>query len=244
VNRESLWNALASHLSVDGSAWLNESIDAIAADPTAIRVRFPAAGRRCGRGPLTTNGTAPGEEPPTGWTVDDAVRALLIISMPLTGQPLWDEVEALYRYGDAGERRAVLRALPLLDIADRGLPIVRDAIRTSDNRLIAAALGPYAAEHLELAMWRQAVLKCVFNGISLAAVAGLVERADQELARMLADFAHERVAAGRDVSPDVWPVIDRFPGVVEASGLLDELRSDVPARRQAAARALAQHRVA
>ena len=61
---------------------------------------------------------------------------------------------------------------------------------------------------------------------------------------MLADFAHERVAAGRDVPQDVWPIIDRFPGVVEASGLLEELRSDVPERRQAAARALAQHRVA
>ncbi len=74
---------------------------------------------------------------------------------------------------------------------------------------MAAALGPYGAAHLDPPAYRQAVLKCVFTGVPLAGVAGLAERGDGELARMFADFADERVAAGRAVPPDVWLVIDR-----------------------------------
>ena len=124
-------------------------------------------------GPARGERNAVERQPAIGWTVDDAARALLLLALPLQGEARWSEVEALYRYGDASERRAVLRSLALLGVGDEGLPVVRDAIRTSDSRLIAAALGPYAAEHLELPMWRQAVLKCVFNGIPLAAVSGI-----------------------------------------------------------------------
>jgi hypothetical protein len=117
----------------------------------------------------------------------------------------------LYRQGDASERRGVLRALhPLDEHRDLGamaLPIVEDALRTHDPRLITAALGDYAARHLGAHAYRQAVLKCVFTGIPLADVRGLDERADAELTRMLADYAHERLAAGREVPPDVRSLI-------------------------------------
>ena len=52
----------------------------------------------------------------------------------------------LYRHGDAAERRAVSCALHLLAVGDAGvLPLVEDALRTNDTRLVAAAVGPYAA---------------------------------------------------------------------------------------------------
>ena len=82
----------------------------------------------------------------------------------------------------------MLKALPLLPIGDAAVPLLHDALRTNDTRLVAAALGPYAA-HLDDAAWRQGVLKCVFMGMPLAAVDGLDERADAELAAMLAAFA-------------------------------------------------------
>jgi hypothetical protein len=31
---------------------------------------------------------------------------------------------------------------------------------------------------------------------------------------MLAAFADERIAAGRDVPADIWPVVERFPTVI------------------------------
>jgi hypothetical protein len=239
MNADTVRAALAAELAPDARAWLDDATARIRSDPGALAALLPAAGRHVGRGPLPADAAEL-----AGWTVDDAARTLLLAALPLADDALAAEVATAYRHGDAAERRGILRALPLLELGDRGLPVVREALRTSDDRLIAAALGPYAARHLEASMWRQAVLKCVFNGIPLASVAGLDDRADAELARMLADYAHERVAAGRDVPTDVWPVIDRFEGALEASGLLDELRSDVPDRRAAAERALDHRRAA
>ena len=89
------------------------------------------------------------------------------------------------------------------------LPIVEDALRTNDTRLVAAALGPYAARHLDDHNWRHAILKCLFTGVPVDAVAGLPmrARADAELARMLADYADERTAAGRPVPDDLHHVL-------------------------------------
>lgn len=192
--RLDLTDALKDH--VADPAWLADAVRRVARDPAAVAVLFPAAGRRCGRGPLPD----PGREL-AGWTVDDAARVLLLTTLPLRGTALAEQVRALYRYGDAAEKRAVLRALPGLDVGDGAVELLHDAIRTNDPRLVAAAVGPYA-DRLDAEMWRQAVLKCVFMDIPLTAVAGLDRRADGELARMLADLDDERRAAGRTMPID------------------------------------------
>ncbi|MGW0822699.1 EboA domain-containing protein [Streptomyces sp. NPDC002845] len=222
---------LPAALDAPARAWLDEAIAAVAADPTAVRRFFPATRRRCGHARLNTE-----------WTVDEAARVALLTAIPLHGQALVDVLAPLHRRGDPAEQRAVLRALPLLDTPDRtplgdlALPLVRETLRGNDSGLIETALGPYAAAHLPNTEYRQAVLKCVFYEIPLGRVAGLDVRADHELARMLADFAHERIAAGRDVPADIWPVVRAFPTVAEK--LTAETRSAVPARREAAERAL------
>jgi hypothetical protein len=208
------------HITPEARAWLDETTARIAADARAIRAAFPAAGRHCGRAEA------------------DDVRAQLLLALPLSGEPLAAEVTALYRNGDVAEQRAVLRALPLLDFGDLALALVREALRSNDTTLIEAAVGPYTARHLDTDAFRHAVLKCAFCDIPLDRVSGLEARADRELARMLTDFAHERVAAGREVPADVWPVVAGFPELLHESGLTDETRSAVPERRAAAARAL------
>jgi hypothetical protein len=213
--------------------WLDDALDEARADPASLPTRFPAVGRKVGR--ATLDRTADRDDV-HAWTVDDAARALLLAAANQAGAGA-ALVESLYRQGDTAERRAVLRALPLLNLGDGVVTLVLDAIRTNDGRLIAAALGPYAAAHLDDHAWAQAVLKCVFLGVPLAGVAGLRERADAGLARMLADYAHERVAAGRDVPADVWPVVRRYRPA-ELAKLEAELDSADPARRSAARRAL------
>ncbi|MDG4805613.1 EboA domain-containing protein [Micromonospora sp. WMMD1120] len=177
--------------------WLDTAVRRVATEPTAITRLFPAAGRKCGRAALPD---AP------GWTADDAARVLLLTSLP--GDHA-EYAQNLYQHGDAAEKRAVLRALPLLPIGAEAVPLLHDAIRTNDTRLVAAALGPYA-EHLDPAAWRQAVLKCVFSGVPLAAVADLDTRADGELATMLAALAAERHAAGRDLPADATALLHRL----------------------------------
>ncbi|MFJ2759496.1 EboA domain-containing protein [Nocardioides sp. NPDC087217] len=171
----------------------------IETDPTRIRTRFPAAAREIGRTPRTS------PEPGAERVEDDVrVRLLLALGRGLAGDPdaLSVEVHDLYRFGDADERRAVLIGLGHLEeaIGDRAVDLLHDALRTNDPRLVAAALGTYAAR-LDPAAWRQAVLKCLFVGVPLRLVAGL-DRSDDELRRMVADYAAERRAAGREVPAD------------------------------------------
>ena len=193
---ESVRAAVNRALEPAGAMWLADAQKQIAADPAALARLFPAVGRKCGRGQLWTD-----DPELIGWTVDDAVRTMLLVGASI------EDVTAVYNYGDAAERRGVLRALPLLELGDTAIPLVLDALRTNDTRLIAAALGPYAARYLPIEPWRQAVLKCVFLGIPLAWVADLDRRKDAELVRMMRAFAEERQAARRSVPPDVLLIV-------------------------------------
>ncbi|MFC4563566.1 EboA domain-containing protein [Nocardiopsis mangrovi] len=199
---------------LDGEARerLDELVREVGAAPQRIAVVFPAAARRVARGP------GPSADPDgiAGPTLDDLVRTELLVALRDSVPPgrLADEVDALYRFGDAEEKRAVLRALPHLGDGVRAVPLLDDALRSNDPRLIAAAVGTPAAARLDAAAWRQAILKCLFTEVPLACVWGVRERADTdaELARMVADFAAERAAAGRTVPADAAPLLAAHPG--------------------------------
>ncbi|WP_433256922.1 EboA domain-containing protein [Streptosporangium sp. CA-135522] len=199
--RAALWAALPV---VPGRQWLDGALARLAERPETIARSFAAAGRNTGRTPLPD---AP------GWTADEAARALLLAALPQ--DRVTQEVAVLYRYGDAREKRAVLKALPMLEAGPAAVPLLHDAIRTNDARLVAAALGPCARD-LDQAAWRQAVLKCVFMDVPLAVVDGLEERADAELAAMLAGLAEERAAAGRSIPADATTLLSRLTAEKEA----------------------------
>jgi hypothetical protein len=178
-------------------AWLDEALaeaahaanhpDADTGSPP-WELRYASAGRHC------------------GLEHADSVRSLLLIE----ARADLPAVTRLYDQGTAAERRAVLLTLHRLNLGASALPLVEDALRTNDTRLVAAAVGPYAAAHLDTHNWRHAVLKCLFTEVPVEAVAALGSRArgDAELARMLGDFAAERTAAGRTVPADLGIVLD------------------------------------
>ncbi|GAA1511117.1 EboA domain-containing protein [Streptomyces albidochromogenes] len=211
--------ALEEHLAGADRAWLHEALaeaQAAADAETAAEagaagrslwtlptweLRFAEAGRHCrpARG---------GPSGPSAQDLADAARVLLLHTV----RAGHDTTSRLYTHGSAAERRAVLLALPHLSAHTppaSALALVEDALRTNDTRLVAAAVGPYAAEHLDQHAWRHAVLKCLFTGVPVDAVDGLAPRArgDAELARMLRDYAAERTAAGRPVPDDLHRVL-------------------------------------
>ncbi|WP_067600502.1 EboA domain-containing protein [Nocardiopsis listeri] len=186
----------------------------VAERPSRVAVLFPAVGRRVARGP------GPSGDPTgtLGPTLEDLARIELLRTVveSLPPRDAATEVTDLYEYGDADEKRAVLHGLHLLDgavpdVAGTVRNLLADALRTNDTRLIAAAAASPAQSLSDDHAWRQTVLKCLFVGVPLRLVAGLDTRVDLELARMCADFAHERSAAGRSVPADTRPVLDRFP---------------------------------
>jgi hypothetical protein len=184
---------LDAGLGADARAWFHRALQEAAAHPgthgpiSVWELRLAEAGRRCGSRHA------------------DAVRVLLLHAARADAATL----TRVYHQGTADERRAVLHALPHLVPGPDALPLVEDALRTNDTRLLAAAVGPYAARHLDAHAWRHAVLKCLFTGVPVDAVARLADRArgDGELARMLTDHAAERTAAGRAVPEDLRHVL-------------------------------------
>jgi L-ribulose-5-phosphate 3-epimerase len=180
--------ALRTALPASDHPWLVAAERSVRSEPDSIRVLFPAAGRKVGR------------------EVDDRARTRLLVAYAaaVEADELGRELTALYRHGDDGERRGVLHALSEVGALapQAGVEIVKDALRANDTSLVAAALGPFAADHLDQHAWRHGVLKCLFTSIPLAAVAGLDRRVDGELLRMVGAFAEERRAAGRAVPDD------------------------------------------
>lgn len=194
-----------------GSDWLASALAEVARDPDSITRAFAFAARRVGRAPLQPDADPSGV---VHGTVDDAARAALVVALADavgTGPDCADRLVSLYRQGDAAERRGVLRGLDALTerggdagaLVAAGLDLAADALRTNDPSLVAAAVGPFGARYLDQHTWRHAILKLVFQGVSLAAASGLTARADDELDRMARDFAAERRAAGREVPTDL-----------------------------------------
>jgi len=190
---DALHRQLSARLGGAARAWFHQAIDEAAAQPgihgpiTVWELRLAEAGRRCGP--------------------EHADIARILILHAAHAGP--DALARVYYQGTAAERRAVLHALPHLVEGPDALPLVEDALRTNDTRLLAAAVGPYAARHLPPHAWRHAVLKCLFTGVPVEEVADLRRRAhaDAELARMLGDYAAERTSAGRPVPEDLYRVL-------------------------------------
>jgi sugar phosphate isomerase/epimerase len=205
VTAQDLRRELEPRLDAQAAAWFGTAVAEIAADPARCAVHSAGAARRCGRGPLTAR-----------WSVEEAVRALLLEAVPAErrAEVVWD----VYTRGDPAERRAALKALPLLTgLAVRtGRALVEDALRTNDATLVAAALGPYAAARLEPSALRQAVLKCAFLSVPFSSVPEVIALADDELAGLLSDYARERVLAGRDVDDQILDLIAARPGRARA----------------------------
>ncbi|MGA5898468.1 EboA domain-containing protein [Streptomyces venetus] len=195
---------LTTQLDPAARAWLEHALDEATAHPglhgpiSVWELRLAEAGRRCGAAHA------------------DAARVLILGAAHADT----DALTRVYFQGTADERRAVLHALPHLVSGPGALPLVEDALRTNDTRLLGVAVGPYAARHLPPHDWRHAVLKCLFTGVPVDHVAGLEERSrgDGELARMLADYAAERTAAGRSVPEDLHRVLDLTESVPPAPG--------------------------
>ena len=183
--------------------WTEEALRTVQEDASHVHVAFPGAARRA---------RAEGVD-------GERLRIDLLLALPGDADAVAALVQEVYEHGDSAEKLAVLRALPELDhptdrreaVGDRLLPVVRDALRTNDTRLVAAAMGPYARTHLEDTAWRQGVVKALFTGIPLAMVDGLDARRDDILVRMVSDFADERRAAGREVPADAWLVLADTP---------------------------------
>ena len=150
---------------------------------------------------------------PANWTIDQAARTLLTLSLPANDADKYlRTLNQVFAAADVRELVALYQALPLLPHPERFRVRAAEGIRSNMTAVFNAVAmqNPYPAEYLDNLAWNQMVLKALFVGSPLHLIQGIDERANPELARMLVDYAHERWAAGRDVSPELWRCVGKF----------------------------------
>ncbi len=195
--------------------WLADVLArAAAGEREALYAAYTAAPRKAGRDPLRLTPaerlqmdvTTPDNSFDT-WTCEDALRAVLLLSLAEDVSP--DDLVVIgmecYERGDSREQQSWLKGLPLMPRAERFLPAAVDACRTNIVPLFEAIAcdNPYPARHFPDLHFNQLVMKSMFMGVSLSRVVGLERRVNAELSRMARDFAAERRAAGRPVPTDL-----------------------------------------
>ena len=178
---------------------------------------------------------------PSDWSLDQAARIYLLLLSASDGATFLRRLDQLCNTADVGELVAFYRGLPLYPDQPRYVLRAAEGIRTNMKAVFEAVAhrNPYPSEQLPEPAWNQMVLKTLFIDSKLHPIIGLDRRANPALARMLCDYAHERWAAGRPVSPELWRCVGPHAGGAMLRDLGRVLEKGTDPERNAAALALA-----
>ena len=179
---------------------------------------------------------------PSGWSLDQAARVVFIMAS-FNG----DEAQfaaRLDRLADSAEINELIAlycGFALYPAARAIEPRAREAIRSSMRPVFEAMAhrNPYPVEQFDLAAWNQMIVKTFFLDSPLWPIQGVDQRANPDLAHILVDLAHERWAAGRPISPELWRCVAPHADAAGLAALQRVLDSGSEPERIAVALALA-----
>ena len=217
-----LINWLNTRVNTDGLAWLNLKVAEIANSDFEKKLftSFSAVPRYLGKEELhlsiedlqAANELIEGWIP-INWTCEQAGRALLLLSFSSRDRDRYlAALDKIIASADVGEAIAFYQSLALLPYPEQFQLRAAEGIRTNMTSVFnAVALdNPYPAKYLDDLAWNQMVLKALFVGSPLHRIYGLERRNNQQLSQMLIDYASERLAANRTVSPELWELAMPF----------------------------------
>jgi hypothetical protein len=182
---------------------------------------------------------------PSDWSIDQAARlAFVLASQTRDSAAFKARLETLFNTADVWELIAFYRGLPLYPDAVQHVARAREGTRSAMQPIFEAVAhrNPFPMEQFDENAWNHMVLKALFIGSKLAPILGLDERANPRLMRMLCDYAHERWAAQRPVSPELWRCVGPHADAAAVQDLARVLATGGELERQAAALALSAAR--
>jgi DNA-binding phage protein len=243
---------LQTRLNDEQNAWLDERIGRVATanDISQLAMAVGLAPRKLGKADLDlsdaelaeTQEIRPGLDP-SGWSVDQAARILLILTSFRGDEEAFVEgLTKLFATGEIGEHLAILRGLPLYPAPERLVALAGEGLRSNMQPVYEAVAhhSPYPAESFDQNRWNHMVLKALFIDSRLAPIQQLDERRNEELAEMLIDYAHERWAAGRSILPELWRCVGPYARHKDIDDLAKVLSEGGETERKAAALALSE----
>jgi hypothetical protein len=178
---------------------------------------------------------------PADWSIDQAARlAFILASYDGDAIKFRIRLEQLFNTADIGELIAFYRGLPLYPEASLHVARAREGTRSAMQPIFEAVAhrNPYPMEQFDENAWNHMVLKALFVGSKLDPIQGLDKRANPRLARMLCDYAHERWAAGRLISPELWRCVGPHADEKALQDLGKVLKTGGETERQAVALSL------
>jgi hypothetical protein len=248
--RELLQRWLDRQLPDPDSAWLREQLGKLSGEvrDRDLYLALGLAPRRLGKVDLDLSDAdleaaeraRPGWDP-RAWSVDQAARILILLHAGGAGAQFATRFAQLCRSADVAEAIALYRGVPLYPAPELLEAQAAEGTRTNMRAVFEAVAhrSPYPKEQFAENRWNHMVLKALFVGSTLHPIQGLDARANPTLARMLCDYAHERWAAGRPVSPELWRCVGPWADAVALADLQRVLATGDAAERSAAALALA-----
>src|SRR5262249_52924198 len=144
---------------------------------------------------------------PSDWSIDQAARiAFVLAGQARDGKAFKTRLEKLFYTAGVWELIAFYWGPPGYSHPREHLAPGPEGPPHAIQPIFEAVAhrNPYPMEQFDENAWNHMVLKALFIGSKLAPILGLDERANPPLARMLCDYAHERWAAQRPVSPELW----------------------------------------
>jgi hypothetical protein len=239
--------------SPEAVAWFNAKRTDLAAEssPRAFASVFGSVARRMGRGDLVLDpsdlAAAANARPrwrAAGLTLDQAARIVLLVDAGGTAGSFAERLKGLAASADLGELVAIYKGLPLYSYPDTLVPLATDGLRTAMRTVFEAVAhhNPFPSENFPQSAWNQMVLKTLFIDSVLHPIVGLDERWNDELAGMLVNYAHERWAAHRPVTPELWRGVGPFADAAAIADLARVLVEGDPMEQKAAALALTASR--
>lgn len=172
-----------------------------------------------------------------GWTIDRLARVWLILHLDTADRDRYFRtVENLFLAAEMHELVALYSALPVLAYPELWRARCSEGIRSNIGDVLVAVIcnNPYPYEYLSEPAWNQLVMKAFFTEKPIHQIYGLDQRANQELANILTDYAHERWAAHRTIHPQLWRCVGKFINEDNFKDIERAAQSDNEAERDAA----------
>ena len=179
---------------------------------------------------------------PGDWSVDQLARTLIVLALPHDNPEKYlQTLGQVFTTADVGELVALYQSLPLLPHPEIHRNQAAEGVRSNITAVFKAVAlqNPYPADYFDNIAWNQMILKAIFVGSPLYLIQGLDRRANPELAQMLTNYAHERWAAKRSVTPELWRPVGQFADTEILADLEKVLQLDL-VQQEAAALACSQ----
>ncbi len=223
---------LKVRLSVEHYNWLQQKLVVVenADNLRDFHICFGLIPRRLGRADLTPSESEcqqakdalPGLTL-TDWSIDILARIQLSCTVARNKNVNFGELfKSMCQTADLGESISLYKGTAIYPRSELLDKQIGEGLRTHIRAIFEAIAhhNPYPAAHFSELRWNHMVLKALFIDSTLHPIQGLDDRANPELARMLCDYAHERWAANRNVTPELW----RCVGPCASGDMLDDLQ--------------------